>query len=524
MRTSLGLDVTNQLDTQFIPPGEIPRGRDVLGNRNANQVHYNSLTMDLSAAANFALTETVSSRTSVGLQYYHDRRTGVLAFGEELVAGTNSLSAAAATESDEFTVESKTLGAYVQQEFGLNDRLFVTAAVRGDDNSAFGENFSAVLYPKFSASWVISDEPFFGEPRFLQSLRLRTAYGQSGNQPGVTDALLYLTGLAVTTSDAENAIGVSYLGGGLGNPNLKPERSSEVEVGFDATLGASTTVELTLYEKRTRDALIFRNLPPSLGTVSGRWENLGQIRNRGAEVGLDSDLFSSPMLTIGLGVQASKNTNKLLELGEGVAPLGTHREGYPLGGAWALPILSWGDANGDGIVVPTDVKVGTEEEFLGVQAPPKQLTVTPRVSLFQRFHLSALFDYQGGHVKNNNTGSFRCSRANDRARNDPTVDVWEQARCVATVFNGTMAGYWEDASFMKLRELSISYVAPPQVAALIKASNMRLTLTGRNLLTISDYTGVDPEITRQAESEFSTQEFLTQAPTRYLIFRLNVTF
>jgi TonB-linked SusC/RagA family outer membrane protein len=524
MRSSLGLDVTNQLDTQFIPPGEIPRGRDVLGNRNANQVHYNSLTMDLSASANFAASDRITSRTSVGLQYYHDRRTGVLAFGEELVAGTNSLSAAAATQSDEFTVESKTLGAYVQQQFGLNDRLFITAAVRGDDNSAFGENFSAVLYPKFSASWVVSDEPFFGDPGILESLRLRTAYGQSGNQPGVTDALLYLTGLAVTTSDAENAIGVSYLGGGLGNPDLKPERSSEFEVGVDATLGSRTTFELTFYEKRTKDALIFRNLPPSLGTVPGRWENLGHIRNRGVEVGADAVLLATSAMNVGLGVQASKNTNELMELGEGVAPLGTHREGYPLGGAWAIPVTSWADANGDGIIVATEVTVGTEEAFLGVQAPPNQVTVTPRITLFQRVNLSALFDYQGGHVKNNNTGSFRCSRANDRARNDPTVDGWEQARCVATVFHGTSAGYWEDASFMKLREVSVSFIAPPQVAAMIGASNARVTLSGRNLLTITDYTGVDPEITRQAESEFSTQEFLTQAPSRYLILRVNPTF
>lgn len=524
VRASSGSDATNQLDEQFIPPGEIPRGRDVLGNRRANEIRYRSATAELNATATFDLTSWINSQTSVGVQYYHEERTGVLAFGEELVAGTNSLGAAAATTSDEFTVESKTLGAYVQQQFGLNDRLFVTAAVRGDDNSAFGENFSAVLYPKVSASWVISDEPFFGDVGFLESLRLRGAFGQSGNQPGVTDALLYLSGLAVTTSDAESAIGVSFLGGGLGNPDLKPERSSEFEGGLDAVLGGRVTLDVTFYQKMTKDALIFRNLPPSLGTVPGRWENLGSIRNRGVELGLDALLFENGTVTLGLGVQGSRNTNKLLELGEGVAPLGTHREGYPLGGAWALPVVSWGDADGDGIVLPDDVEVGDEEVFLGAQAPQDQFTLQPRVSFMQSIHLSALLEHQGGHVKNNSTGSFRCSRANDRARNDPTVDGWEQARCVATVFHGTTAGYWEDGGFMKLREVALSWVAPATLASRVGAANARLTLSGRNLMTWTDYTGVDPEITRQAESEFSTQEFLTQAPTRYWTARLSLTF
>lgn len=524
LRASSGLDVVGQVDSQFIPPGEIPRGRDVLGNRTVNETHNTNVTVDVSGTASFDLTDQLNSRTSVGAQFYHEGRSGVQTFGEELVAGTNSLAAAAATTADEFTIESRTLGVYVQQQFGLNDRLFVTAAVRGDDNSAFGENFSAVLYPKLSASWVVSEEPFF-DVGFLESLRVRAAFGQSGNQPGVTDALLYLSGLAVTTSDAANAIGVTFLGGGLGNPDLKPERSSEIEAGFDMeTSDGRIRLDFTFYNKETEDALIFRNLPPSLGTVTGRWENLGVIRNRGVEVGLDATLFQSDAMSLALGIQGSRNTNELLELGEGVAPLGTHREGYPLGGAWERPLTGWTDSDSDGIVLSDDVTVGSEEAFLGTQAPINQFTVQPRVGLFERLQLSGLFEYQGGHVKNNNTAAFRCSRGNDRARNDPTVGLFEQARCVANVYDGTTAGYWEDATFLKFRELSLSWLIPSEVAQRAGAASARLTFSGRNLQTWTDYTGVDPEITREAEDEFATQEFLTQAPSRYWTLRLSLSF
>jgi hypothetical protein len=78
----------------------------------------------------------------------------------------------------------KTLGLYVQEQAGIHDRLFVTLAVRTDQNSAFGTNFQRVFLPKASLSWMISDESFFPRFNFLNSLPSRTAYGQSGVQPG----------------------------------------------------------------------------------------------------------------------------------------------------------------------------------------------------------------------------------------------------------------------------------------------------------------------------------------------------
>ncbi len=529
-RGSFGLDMTDQEDTQYIPPGVIPRGADILGLRVANRLRTMDYTAEFNGTATKSLTGSLSSQTSVGVQFFHDKQSGTLSQGQNLVAGSNSLAAAATTTANEFTKESKTLGVYAQEQLGYADRLFLTGAVRGDDNSAFGQNFNGVIYPKVSASWVLSEEPFFPNSSWLSSLRLRAAYGASGNQPGVTDALRYLVGVPVTTSDAQDAIGVTYDGGGLGNPDLKPERSSELETGLDASLwGDRLSLELTFYNKLTRDALIFRDVAPSVGTVAGRFENLGRTRNRGWEVGLNATLLDRTGLQFSLTVNASRNSNELLALGEGVAPLAvdggiTHQAGYPLGSYFEKPILSWGDANGDGIIVPSEVTVGPDQVFFGPSLATTELSILPQLRLADRVTISGTLTHRGGNYVDNQTGSFRCARANDRARNDPTVSLWEQARCVASFFYGTEAGYIEKGDFTRLQELSLSFDVPPAWVGHVGADRASFTLSGHNLAVWTSYTGTDPEVTRYAQSNFGNAEFLTVAPPTYWTARLSLGF
>src|SRR4029453_15986492 len=97
------------------------------------------------------------------------------------------------TFSDNETRDSKTLGLFVEQAIGINDRLFITGGLRSDQNSAFGTKFQQVYYPKLSVSHILSDEPWFPRIRFLDQFRSRLAYGASGVQPGPTDAIRFLS-------------------------------------------------------------------------------------------------------------------------------------------------------------------------------------------------------------------------------------------------------------------------------------------------------------------------------------------
>ena len=144
----------------------------------------------------------------------------------------------------------------------MRDRLFLTGAVRTDQNSAFGQNFQRVLYPKVSASWIASDESWFPHPTYLNQLRLRGAYGASGVQPGATTALaLFSAGTVSTPVRSSTATGGTDIpaltANQPGNANLKPEKSTEYELGGEAQLlGNRLHLDYTFWNKTTHDALI----------------------------------------------------------------------------------------------------------------------------------------------------------------------------------------------------------------------------------------------------------------------------
>jgi TonB-linked SusC/RagA family outer membrane protein len=529
-RATLGYDLTNRQDVQFFPTGQVA---DYLekraGEKSDNRFQISQTTVDLAATARFRLSGTVGSKTSVGGQFFRDRASGVFATGRGLPGGSGTITGAGTTEARDTTVEARSLGTYVEQEVSLNDRLFVTGALRFDDNSAFGENFDATVYPKASASWLISDESFF-KTDFLSTLRLRAAFGVSGQQPGTTDALRFYSPVAGKRAGIAET-GITF--GSLGNADLKPERSRELELGLDASLFQDRVgFEFTYYTKRTRDALVQRNVAPSVGASDVQFFNLGEVSNSGFEMAINTRVIDSRSLAWDLTLSGSVNDNELVELGEGVEPiifgfgLQRHVEGYPLGGYWARPITGFSDANGDGIIAADEVTVAPDAEFRGRALPNKEASLNSSLTLFDGLvRVGTQFDYRGGHYIDNAIESFRCTPVlNCRGLVDRTAPLDEQARAQAVFNEATEWGFYEPAWFIKLRELSLTFSVPDSWAHRFRASRLSLTLAGRNLWTITDYSGVDPEVNAFAQSNFSTSDFESQPQVQYWTARLNIGF
>jgi TonB-linked SusC/RagA family outer membrane protein len=530
-RATLGLDNTSRHDESFTPVGEVPLGRSILGRRTSNRIDISAVTGDLGGTANFQVTPSISSRSSAGVQYYREFFQGTFAFGEELGPGTRTVSSAADQFANEATTESITLGTFVEQQFGWNDRLFVTGALRADDNSAFGQEFDLITYPKFGASYVVideQDEPFFN---VVNSLRLRTAWGAAGRAPGATDAVRFFEPITATVGGRDVPAVAFDRAEGLGNRELRPERSEEIEVGFDAGfLDGRLGLELTYYNKNTTDALINRRLAPSLGVPVQRFENLGEVRNSGWEMALNADLLRLPNAAWTLNLTGSTNDNELIELGEGIEPIlfGSQRfqEGFPLG-AFFEKEVTFADANGNGIIEPSEVTVADTATFIGSALPTREFSIANTVTLFNVLRISGLLDYRGGFFQHNFTEEFRCRFRICRGLNDPEAPLFEQARAVQTVTRGggrSSAPFIEDADFWKLRELSFTLMVPNAWAGRIGASKANLVLSGRNLATWTDYTGADPEVIGNADENFATRDFLTQPPVRTWIIRLNLGF
>ena len=551
-----GLDFTNRLDQEFIPPYTASPftsrfSDDSVGKRTSNPFQDFVYTANAGVTATFNPRATLRSATSTGVQYNDEITRATSAFGQGLLTGTSSLNGTTAI----FTVgeqngENKTLGAYLQEQLSWRDRLFVNGALRGDKNSAFGQNFKSVVYPALSASWVLGEEGFFPKQDYLSSARFRTAYGESGQRPRFRDAIIFFnpSAVALRTGDNTSVNLPSFFVGGVGNQELKPERSKEYEVGFDLGFWRDRiATELTYYSKSTTDALVSRILPLSNGQTEQRFENLGRVKNAGFEYQINAQVFDLRPASFQLLLNGTRQANKLIDLGKGIDPIrfnDSHQrqqDGYPLGGYWQVPIKSYADLNGDGYIsrvnCPTnngtanpqiangpacEVQLGDTAVYLGSPFPASELSITPTLTLYKVVTVRALFDHRGGQKLLNLNGHFRCvSFAICPEANGKNQPLDEQAAYVAGLM-GTDAGYIEDASFTKLREVSIGIGVPQRYVSRFGFANATLTFAGRNLHTWTKYKGLDPEINENGGANFSTDEFLSQPHVRYYTVRLDL--
>ena len=480
---------------------------DQQGGKLTRRRELNVVTLDYASTVRAKLGEALSSATSFGAQYYRRRDYALAARGEGFpAAGLTQVDATALTFGGEDVFTNATLGFYGQQQVDINNRVFLTAALRVDNNSAFGENFSWITYPKLSATWVITEEPWwrFG---FVDALKLRTAYGQAGQQPVVNSALR--TFAPVTGGDGQSAVTPQS----LGNPDLKAERASEIEVGFDASAFADRLgLEFTLYRRDTKDAILLQNVAPSSGFSGQRFVNIGGIRSSGVEVQVRGTLVNQENFGLDATFNIAHNDNKITDLGgPEFIEVGAQRNQI------GRPVRSWYDRrvvsaefdpanpgrtinamcdDGEGGVTPCLNASGgviAPRVYLGRPDPPTEGAFSTTATIFRYVRLYGLVDFKRGFTVLNNNARARCQVFRICLAN---LDPQEHAPALIAQYNSPnlLRNFvYEDASFAKLRELSASFIFPRRYAQFLRASSATLTLSGRNLHTWTGYTGVDPE-------------------------------
>ncbi len=548
-RSTVGLDDARKTDEVLELPGQgfgVCNGPACtafgqFGYRSVGLYGTDLYTVDLGAIASAILTQSVSIKTAVGLQY-NDRRThGSAAAATNLALGNPTLNGGTLYNQLEQRDEATTLGSYVEETVGFAERLYLVGAVRVDAGSGFGTSYKAATYPKASASWVVLPEGA------RASLRLRAAYGQSGVQPPpgsavqlYTPALGYLAGSSVPGAQLAT----------VGSPGLKPERTREVETGFDLGLfGQRLTAEVTGYSKLSRDALVSVPLAASAGAgAEAQLINVGSVRNYGVEASVTARVLDGRAIQWDVTVSGSDNENRLVTLGQGVSPIDQtattipykQQAGYPLYGYWAYRI-HYADANHDGIVEPSEVRQDATASFIGPSLAPRELSLNTGVTLFGgRVRVGGQVDHRGGQYLINWAAYGSDGFQYSRATNDPTAPLARQARAVAKLTDPlfhTNAGYVESAAFTRLRELSLTYLASSRLAAAIRARALSVTVAGRNLALWTKYTGSDPEVNTAAGTNIVTSpggvpttalnpdlvaDYLSVPQMRYWTLKVNV--
>jgi TonB-linked SusC/RagA family outer membrane protein len=538
-RGDIGMDLTDRADFQLCMFANCPDfGTNRLGFATDQRTNLRNFTTNFGATATWAPRPWMDLKSTVGMQYVNFKSDRSGAQGLTLPPGAQTPQSGTTPGVSSQTIQQNTLGFFIEEAAAFNDRLYVTAAVRTDQNSAFGTNFQRVYYPKAAVSWIISEESFFPHQHmdWLNQFRLRASMGASGVQPGPTDALRTFS----TTTTAINGTDVAGLRSNqLGNPNIKPERTTEFEGGFDARiLKNRVSIEVTYYNKHSADALFGLTPAPSAGSAQTSIRtNLGSIQNTGGEFLVNAQILDSRAFGWDITFSASHIGNKLVVLGKDLAgnPLPIpglnattqERPGYPIFGVWGRP-FTYSDANHDGIIVPSEVSVDTTWRFQGYSQPRDEVSLTNGFELLNRkLRINMLVDYKGGDNLFNNEEGFLCQQTKSCPYTSSfSASLYNQARTVAETSFGTLNTQWgfaEPLRFWRIRELSATYTFSDQLMRKIaRAQGGSVNLAVRNLKLWTAYTGVDPEANY---GEGNTQNtLLTAGPPTYFQFRLNLRY
>ena len=488
----LGMDRVRQSDRQLQARGEGPNiGGLRLGRVLAGRSRSDHYSVELGARAAFHLSAALATRTAAGMQYFNATGDTLLRLGRGLRPGDTSLAnALVQAVLTDAQGSNRLTGLFLEEELSLRDRLFVTGSVRHDAGLLGEAGLAGATYPALGVSWLAPTRA--GAP--LGLLRLRAAYGVAGRRPLLSAA-------------------------------LRAERTRELEGGADAALwDGRLQLGVTLYDRRTSDVVV-----PSASAPSGLGiANLGRLSNRGIEITLTAQMLRGEGRSWDAWVTAWGNRNRITALGG--PPLRfslttgdqVYEQGLPAGAYSMLPIVSYADANRDGIIAPSEVVIGPAPVFLGTPFPTQGASLGTTLTWRRGVRVSALLEYRAGNSQLNSTEYLRCYYGGCRALNDPGTPLAREAAAAAIA--GTPAGYVEDADFLKLREVTITLEAPRAWAAQLHAARASLTLVGRNLLTWTGYSGLDPEVSAAGQDGFVMADLLTQPPLRSFAATLRVEF
>ena len=542
-RFNIGFDYNNNDIKSIIPFGFLNLTAGRIDNSNWN---HTKLSLDYAGSYQNAMRSgTLASTFSWGGQLFDDREhfTGVTGQSFSGPGEPTLASAATVTLGRDDRPRVVNAGFFLQELLGWRDRVFVTGGLRVDGNSAFGKSFGLQTYPKISAAYVLSDERFW-PTRYIPTFKLRAALGESGKAPGAFDAVR--TWDPVAGDDGKPGVTVAQ----VGDSTLGPERTREVEFGFDAsTLSDRVTLEATAFHTRTSGALIGVTLPPSEGFSRSQLMNVGSLENEGLELQANTSLLRMNKLQWDVRANATWMRNKAIDLGQlSVIPTGLGSSvRVDTTGRW-LPVPALFGAkitNGDSIANPSV----RPDQYIGPVYPPRIIGLGTTVTISRSLTLDAQAEYQGGAYVVNFIGyqnalrnvwypcygvqqalqqalgpDGKANTADDVPSALANVNARDRGRCAIdrTVAN---SDFWASKTdFVKLRSLSVSYELPQRFVR--GARSATLVLSGRNLWKWTKYDGADPEANdaSDAGTNLGRREYYQLPPYKSLIFSLRATF
>ena len=442
------------------------------------------------------------------------------AYGENFPGpGLPTVSSAGTTLG--FSAKSRVVNAgfFGQTLFDFRNKLFFTLGMRVDGNSAFGRSFGLQQYPKASVSWVASEESFW--PKWNPEMKLRVSWGQSGRAPGAFDA--------VRTWDPVGWGGQpAFFPLNVGNANLGPERTTEVEAGFDAAfLSDRLTTNFTWYHRNINDALFNVRQIPTLGFLNSQLENVGTMQSSGIELQADLRVLDTKRFDWTVGGSVYTNNSMINSLG-GAADFSIGNFGWIMKGQ-PIPVVRTDfcveNANEKG-VAPRIISPAGGCVY-GPNLPPHTYGVQTGLHLRNGISLNARGEYEGGAYMYDGAAFNAVTRSvrwpgcyhfyNLQETNKLSeATALETARC--TVSSSRADYFIYPTRFFKIREVSLSVPIP---ARLIRgAQSANLTIAGHDIFRWlnKDFPVFDPETGNNDGFNSAVRSILEHVPppARYI--------
>lgn len=427
---------------------------------------------------------------------------------------------------------------FTRINYDYNEKYLITLNLRGDASSRFGSENRWGVFPAVGLGYVISEEPFLKDVDFIDNLKLIGGYGITGNQSGISNfnALGLWEGASYAAVPGVRPYQIE-------NPDLKWETTKQTDIGLALIMFDNrVTFDAGYYYKKTEDLLLAVPLPRTSG-FEFVVQNSGAIENKGIEIGLGVDVFDvDNSLQWSIDGNIAGNRNKVLKL---IAPFNVYNrdlfryeEGYPMYSFYMHNQIGvdpetgdilFEDVNGDGEFTPSG-----DRKIVG-DANPDFFGGLSNTLNYKGFDFTAMFQFTYGNDQLN-LSRFFLEHGGSRGTNysESQLERWQEPGDITEVPRMTASNYAsdlrpsrfvEDGSYLRLKNISLGYTIPSDWVDSVQLSSARFYISGQNIFTITNYSGLDPEVTATAATNLTQGiEFFTTPSPRVFMAGFNASF
>lgn len=576
-RANFGVDLYNDSEDTF-RPSTIP-----LSNTKGNPESIPEATSQTSRIYNWVFEQTLSYNKNFGghsvsvlggwtMQYQRDESNYAFANGF-IINSIPTLNAGTVTRGNSNASEWSLLSALARIQYNYLGKYMITGALRADGASRFGKNNRWGYFPSVSLGWRISEEKFMNSLEFIDDLKLRASYGLTGNfnipNYGSQGELAYYSYvLGGSSPDAIKGAAPKS----MPNPDLKWEKTAQVNVGFDATLFKNRlTLGLDLYNSNTYDLLLNVPVPMTTGYTT-RLENIGKVNNKGIEFNISTN-HQMGDVTWSAYFNISKNINEVKALGPGNADIISSgsvgnayfitRVGEPIG-SYYLPVVEgvyknqaevdaslhyvdspsnygladtkpgdfkFKDVNGDGILDISD----TDRAIVGNYMPDFTYGFGANIAwkgidlgvIFQGVYGNEILNLSRRYFYNHegNMNNYKGALDRWKSEDNPGSGMNVRANRVSKGQNGTTSTWHvEDGSYLRIKNISLGYTFPMSLVNKVCLQAARIYCSIQNPFTFTRYEGYNPEVSNRNSVTTNGEDYGVYPLARTISLGVNLTF